>query len=540
MKKIIAGMLATVMFLASFNIIAFADTKPVAEPSKCYEDLIIKNSPSLHYDDTYYLEGNLANIKLGTPVDKQVMGYVTVSKELKNTDHDYKTESLIEITGDMITGLNTNEEGTQSVTINVANQKIEGIVTIVDKDVPVIGEGLFAEQTLSPIIIEQGTHPGIVSVTFQDESGAIRFYDIIENINVDYETLGESTINVDVRGISIPIKAAVCKFKYSLCSPWGYKEPIEFVYDGKSCDFETALKDMVFIRDYRFVNDKDYDLTRLVKSVRSEKSWFFKNDGTPIIDYAKTEPQLVTLNYKHNNQPVYAYVKVIQNNIEEGKTEVVDKVTKDDVDKTTNNVVIKSSTDKIILTKNALSSPKEFGSKGLTVKLNDSSVTYDVVALDTILADMSDSAEVKVELKKVAINKVGNKKQQVAIKNGNAVDVFEITLSISSDEGNKVIHDFKDGTATITIPYDAPKSNYKVYRVEEDGTVVEMKTSYNNGYLTWVTNGHSYYMVTDEKTNTNSPTTGDNNVPFVWLLLLITAIGGASVYSVINNRNWRS
>lgn len=191
--------------------------------------------------------------------------------------------------------------------------------------------------------------------------------------------------------------------------------------------------------------------------------------------------------------------------------------------------------------------------KPLAVEVKTGKVEYNKEAVKVIKDKVNDDDKVVVRLEKTDVSKAGNKKQQAVIKSNKGLEVFEITLEVLRKDGTKKyeIKDFKGGKATITVDFPNPENKeLQVYRVEENGTLTPMETTYKDGKLTWVTDGHSYYMVADKTTvdkavvNTSesdkpevkpeadkdtAPKTGDGAEMGMWVLLIMTAAAAALV-----------
>ena len=182
----------------------------------------------------------------------------------------------------------------------------------------------------------------------------------------------------------------------------------------------------------------------------------------------------------------------------------------------------------------------------LTVKLEgNKTVKYDKKAMDSIKKQIPADAE-KVEFV-VEASKAGiNAAQKKTIEGSKALEVFSIELLVTKADGKTMkLHDFGDGKVQITVPFANPENKkLEVYRVEEDGTIKLMNSTYKNGELSWVTDGHSYYMVAEagkavaagaEGSNAKAPKTGDNAAMIPWMLMLLAAASGVVVARKKNN-----
>ena len=180
----------------------------------------------------------------------------------------------------------------------------------------------------------------------------------------------------------------------------------------------------------------------------------------------------------------------------------------------------------------------------LTVKLADKTVKYDKKAMDAIKKRIpADAKNVEIVLEKV--EKGYNNKQAETIKESKALGVFSVKLIVTRADGTMFeIHDFNGGKATITVPFANPKNlKLEVHRVEADGSLKLMNSTYKNGMISWVTDGHSYYMVTEEgtakaATEKTTPKTGDTNNMIPWSVLLLGAAGAVTLIRRKKNSNY--
>ena len=140
----------------------------------------------------------------------------------------------------------------------------------------------------------------------------------------------------------------------------------------------------------------------------------------------------------------------------------------------------------------------------ITVKFeNGQSVKYDEKAVEEIRKQLpEDTVNVKVSLEETHRNDAElNFEQLTALaKNKNNLGIFKITLTAVRKDGSETeISKFKDGTSEVMIDFEyTGNKTLQVVRVEKDGTFTLVKSSYKNGKLTFVTNGHSFYMVSEK------------------------------------------
>ena len=180
---------------------------------------------------------------------------------------------------------------------------------------------------------------------------------------------------------------------------------------------------------------------------------------------------------------------------------------------------------------------KSAADTGLTVGFNENmSIEYSKEAISEILKQLPDNAT-SIEVRLLEVNKTDamNQAQKDAVKNASGTKVFSITLLVMNSDGTvHEIHDFNGGNATITVDYilKDKDNTVEVYRVEADGTLKLMNSSFKDGKLTWVTDGHSFYTVvekngTTQKADTEkntTPKTGDTEAISLWIVLLIAAV----------------
>ena len=239
--------------------------------------------------------------------------------------------------------------------------------------------------------------------------------------------------------------------------------------------------------------------------------------------------------YNNLTKEQKAYVKNL-NKLEEAKAalkelkaEAAKPVAKPEKDKAGNTVI--KAEDKVVVVDP--SSIKD-AVKNVIVEFEDkSSVEYSKDALKEILKQISaDAINVKIELKETSkADKSMTGAQKKAVKASKGVKVFEITLKVTEADGSvTTIHNFNGGKATITVPFVKKAGiNLEVYRVEENGKLVLMNSSYADGKLSWITDGHSHYMVKEVATadKAETPKTGDDANFLGWIILMIMASGCA-------------
>jgi len=145
------------------------------------------------------------------------------------------------------------------------------------------------------------------------------------------------------------------------------------------------------------------------------------------------------------------------------------------------------------------------GDGSLTVSFEDGAiVTYNKTALASIAATIG-SGNVKIQASEVNMETAElNNSQRQALE---GIPAGSTLFDISLEADGVVIHNFEGGKATITMPFTLPagwKANeVAVYRIEEDGTKTLMKTEYKDGKVTWETDGHSFYLVTQSENKQN-------------------------------------
>lgn len=88
--------------------------------------------------------------------------------------------------------------------------------------------------------------------------------------------------------------------------------------------------------------------------------------------------------------------------------------------------------------------------------------------------------------------------------NGNyeVVKVFDINL-----KNNDGIHVQPDGTVKVKLPNDWKHNNYKVYRINDDGTITDMNAYRQGSHIVFETDHFSLYIIVDESESlTETPT----------------------------------
>ena len=88
------------------------------------------------------------------------------------------------------------------------------------------------------------------------------------------------------------------------------------------------------------------------------------------------------------------------------------------------------------------------------------------------------------------------------------VKAFDITMT-----GKDGVHVQPDGTVKVKLPLDWSKDGvYKVYRVNEDGTLTDMEAYRQGSHMVFDTDHFSVYVIVDESEKTDAPITPDEPV----------------------------
>ena len=97
-----------------------------------------------------------------------------------------------------------------------------------------------------------------------------------------------------------------------------------------------------------------------------------------------------------------------------------------------------------------------------------------------------------------------------ALSDGVAGD-FEIVKAFDINLKNKDgVHVQPDGTVKVKLPLDWSKDGvYKVYRVNDDGTLTDMNAYREGSYMVFDTDHFSIYVIVDESEKTDASTTPD-------------------------------
>lgn len=116
-------------------------------------------------------------------------------------------------------------------------------------------------------------------------------------------------------------------------------------------------------------------------------------------------------------------------------------------------------------------------------------------------------------------------KENMAVEN-EVLKVFDITLK--NKDG---VHVQPDGTVKVKLPLDWEKDgNYKVYRVNDDGTLTDMKAFRQGSHMVFETDHFSIYVIVEEGAAEEEPSTEEENTQsgkkdvFLFLTRLIRAL----------------
>ena len=186
---------------------------------------------------------------------------------------------------------------------------------------------------------------------------------------------------------------------------------------------------------------------------------------------------------------------------------------------------------------------KEAAKTGLVVELkNNMKVEYSKEAMAEIVKQMpADVVGLEVKLTEVKADADLNKSQQEAVQKAGDATVFSLTLDVIKSDGTvQNIHNFNGGKSTITVDYTLKDSTktVEVYRVEENGTMKLMNTTFKDGKLSWVTDGHSFYAAVEvaktaasgsSAAKNGAPKTGDTENMAMWAMILLGALAATPV-----------
>ena len=142
--------------------------------------------------------------------------------------------------------------------------------------------------------------------------------------------------------------------------------------------------------------------------------------------------------------------------------------------------------------------------KEMTVLMGQQSVKYDKAALkavseNTAAGDIIEIRLTETDNKDSALN-ITQKDKIKGMGNGTLYSIELVIRDVSGKE--KSVHDFNGGIAVVTVPYaNTAGGMVLVYRVETDGTLTPMPTTYDSkaGEVSWITGGHSHYIITSAK-----------------------------------------
>ena len=324
----------------------------------------------------------------------------------------------------------------------------------------------------------------------------------------------------------------------------------------------AALKVNVLDPNSGFVRNGQNIISRIQKFER-EGGFVLIEDGRKadgMSTYQVTYALEAFRRYQNNENTLYDMTDVKLNT---DKDAPVEPEVKPEINEETGDVVIKVEGPKAEVAPDVVKAAKD----SIIIELTGKTVKYDKSAVAEIQKQLpKDTVKVEVAVEKTHRNDENLTLDQLKSlsKNKKNLGIFEIKLVATNAAGKTTeIHNFGEGTATITVDFENPKNlKLEVVRVENDGTFTRVKSSYANGKLTWVTNGHSYYMVaeagtikgsvtnevinngnngsngnnaTDNATNNannnvnKSPKTGDNANTLGWMLLMMAAVAAVPV-----------
>lgn len=213
-----------------------------------------------------------------------------------------------------------------------------------------------------------------------------------------------------------------------------------------------------------------------------------------------------------------------------------------EINKTTGKLYVKAKDNKAVLAPEEIMAVKE-----ITVDFGTNKVVYDNKAVEKIKKSVTDATKIEFKLAEVDDTKNMTEAQKKAVEANKSEKIFEISIIIAKEDESVIeLEYFEGGKATISVKHKTPAKgmNFEVYRIEKDGTLKLMNSSFKDGILTWITDGHSYYMVKEiaiadtgkpenniesEEGKNETPKTGDNDAMIPWIILLSVAIAGTEI-----------
>lgn len=93
-------------------------------------------------------------------------------------------------------------------------------------------------------------------------------------------------------------------------------------------------------------------------------------------------------------------------------------------------------------------------------------------------------------------------KENIGSNDWSIVRIFDITLK--NKDG---IHVQPDGTVKVKLPHDWKHNNYKVYRINDDGTLTDMNAYRQGSHIVFETDHFSLYVIVDESPTSEEPGT---------------------------------
>ena len=172
--------------------------------------------------------------------------------------------------------------------------------------------------------------------------------------------------------------------------------------------------------------------------------------------------------------------------------------------------------------------------KNLILMKEDATVTLDAKALDAV-AEQAEGDSVTMKVENIHVKEL-TQKQQTAVKDKAVAATISVELICNKTGKNIATKDgkgFGDGTATVVVPVPAKLPDgvkaidLKVYFVDDDGTVSEVKSELKDGNIIFRLKHFSEYVIAAEKPA--SPTTGDNMNVTLYSALAIMAVLGMAV-----------
>lgn len=186
----------------------------------------------------------------------------------------------------------------------------------------------------------------------------------------------------------------------------------------------------------------------------------------------------------------------------------------------------------VVISSQAADKLSQTADVAVEIALPAATVSFDSTAVDTITQAVPNAP--------VTIVATQVEESTLTPEQTDALTEKEVSMVLNLEvyAGEEKVSDFAGGKVTVSIPFEVPAgkklSNFYVAYIADDGTITEMRTSYENNMLNFTTTHFSSYVVLEAPTDGSNAETGD--ATSLMLLMALMVLSGGAVLMLTTKR----